>query len=80
MKKILWRTGAALVVFALALAANVLQSPDSDLKAKDREVIKECWDESKAKGTSISPAKQQNIVSACEMLEKVYRMNYGTDS
>lgn len=80
MKKILWGAGTALVIFALVLASQALQSPDSALKAKDREVIKECWAESKAKGTSISPAKQQTIISACEMLEKVYRLNYGTDS
>lgn len=45
--------------------------------AKDQAVIDECWEESR--GTTITPAERQVVISACEVLEKVYRYNNGTD-
>lgn len=49
-----------------------MQSPE----AKDQKVIAECWEESK--GSNLTPAQQQVTIGACQALEKVYRLNYGT--
>jgi hypothetical protein len=45
--------------------------------SKDQAVIDDCWKE--AKGTTITPTQRQVVINACEMLEKVYRLNNGAE-
>ena len=66
----------ALIALAASIVINVghfsLQSPE----AKDQQAIADCWEESK--GSNLTLAQQQVTISACQALEKVYRLNYGT--
>lgn len=48
-----------------------LQSPED----VDRQVIADCWAESRVDSTS--PEKWPVVVGACEALEKVFQLNYG---
>ena len=48
-----------------------LQSPED----VDRQVIADCWAESRADSTS--PEKRLVVIRACEALEKVFQFNYG---
>lgn len=73
MKKYLFLTLAAVITFVGLTVRNVvMQSPE----AKDQQAIVACWEESK--GSNLTPAQKQVTISACQALEKVYRINYGT--
>ena len=61
-----------LVAFVVITVARIaLQSPED----VDRQVIADCWTESRADSTA--PEKRPITVGACEALEKVFQMNYG---
>lgn len=74
---LLWLAVAAIALFAVTVATNLLQSPEGEFMSKDQAVIDDCWQE--AKGPTITPAQRQVVINACEMLEKVYRLNNGTE-
>ena len=74
---LLWVAVAVIALFVVAVATNILQSPEDEFMSKDQAVIDECWLE--AKGTTITPAQRQVVINACEMLEKVYRLNNGAE-
>lgn len=61
-----------LVLFVVIIVVKIaLQSPED----VDRQVIADCWAESRAGSTT--PEKRPIVVGACEALEKVFQMNYG---
>ena len=75
MKRFLY---LVLIAVAVSVVMNVvmfvLQSPEE----KDRQVILDCWEESK-KG-NLTPVQEHNFIGACEALEHVYRLNYGVSA
>ena len=61
-----------LVMFVVINVVKIaLQSPQD----VDRQVIADCWAESRADSTT--PEKWPIVVGACEALEKVFQVNYG---
>ena len=72
MKRLIRIVLLTLVMFVIINVAKIaLQSPED----VDRQVIADCWDESRA--DSITPQKRSVIVGACEALEKIFQLNYG---
>lgn len=64
---VLIAVGVTIVISVLNFA---LQSPE----AKDQQAIADCWAQSK--GVHLTPTQQQTVIGACQMLEKVYQLNY----
>lgn len=64
-----------LLTLVLLVVINVVkfatQSPEDD----DRQVIADCWAESRADSTT--PENRPASVGACEVLEKAFQLNYG---
>lgn len=60
------------VVIVFNLVTYALQSPMKD----DQSEIEKCWEESR--GAILAPEKRQFVIRACQALEKVFELNYGT--
>ena len=63
---------AVVVVVVINLVAFALESP----KDADQSEIEKCWEESKV--SHLTAEKRQVVIGACQALEKVFQLNYGT--
>ena len=76
MKILAWIVGVPIGLLAIMFAIGAMSGPPS---AKDhaREAIKQCWADQARKSHSAS--QSQFIAGACEMAEKQFRSDYGSN-
>ena len=76
MKRYLFLGMVAVVALVVVNLVNIMLLQPSQ-EEKDQQQIDECWAESR--GNAHAPERHQATIEACQMLEKVYRLNNGSD-